>query len=73
MTDRDEAPWKAAAAQGSAAAVRAYSAVGSAQAAIDHVGEQRWRSPLHELYQPYVTPSGIVRIVNTIGWVIPGR
>lgn len=52
------------------AAIRAYSATGPAQAAIRHVGTERWTNRLRELYAPYTTQSGVVRIVNTIGWLI---
>jgi SAM-dependent methyltransferase len=51
------------------AAVRAYSALGPAYAAINHVGEERWSGRLKELFQPYVAPSGVVRLVNDWGWV----
>jgi SAM-dependent methyltransferase len=50
-------------------AVRAYSALGPAHAAINHVGEERWSSRLRELFQPYVAASGVVRLVNDWGWV----
>ena len=52
-----------------AAAVRAYSALGNAYTAINHVGEERWSSRLEELFEPYVAPSGVVRLVNDWGWV----
>lgn len=52
------------------AVVRAFSATGPARAAIEHVGEERWHTTLRQLYEPYVTDSGLVRIVNTIGWLI---
>jgi SAM-dependent methyltransferase len=55
------------------AVVRAYSATGPAQAAIQHVGAERWTKRLRELYAPYSTPTGIVRLVNTIGWIICER
>ncbi len=51
------------------AVVRAYSATGPARAAIEHVGEERG-TPRCDSYEPYVTDSGLVRIVNTIGWLI---
>jgi SAM-dependent methyltransferase len=52
-----------------ATAVRAYSALGPAYAAINHVGEERWSSRLHELFSPFQTPAGVVRLVNESGWV----
>ena len=50
-------------------AVRAYSALGPAYTAINHVGEERWSSRLQELFEPFRTPSGVVRLVNEWGWV----
>lgn len=52
------------------AAVRAYSTLGPAITAIGHVGEDRWSTRLRELFQPFVAPSGVVRLVNEWGWVI---
>ena len=52
-----------------ATAVRAYSALGPAWAAINHVGEEQWCSRLTEVFQPYRTPSGIVRLINEWGWL----
>lgn len=52
------------------AVVRPYSATGPARAAIQHVSAERWTNRLCELYAPYATPTGIVRLVNTIGWII---
>ena len=53
-----------------AAAVPAYSALGPAVTAINHVGEDRWSSRLGELFQPFVAPSGVVRLRNESGWVV---
>jgi SAM-dependent methyltransferase len=50
-------------------AVRAYSALGPAWAAINHVGEQRWHARLAELFEPYQQPSGIVRLINEWVWL----
>jgi SAM-dependent methyltransferase len=50
-------------------AVRAYSALGPAYTAINHVGEQQWSSRLRELFEPFRAPSGVVRFVNEWGWV----
>ena len=51
-------------------AVRAYSALGPAFTAINHVGEDRWATRLGELFQPFVAPSGVVRLRNEWGWVV---
>jgi len=53
-----------------ATAVRAYSALGPAWAAINHVGDERWSSRLAELFEPYRASSGIVRLTNEWGWLI---
>jgi SAM-dependent methyltransferase len=50
-------------------AVRAYSALGPAWAAINHVGHERWAARLAELFAPFRQPSGIVRLVNEWGWL----
>jgi SAM-dependent methyltransferase len=50
-------------------AVRAYSALGPAWAAINHVGAVQWSTRLGELFEPYRQPSGIVRLVNEWGWL----
>jgi hypothetical protein len=49
--------------------VRAYSANGPAYIAINHVGVEQWSRRLKELFLPYVTASGAVRLVNNWGWV----
>ena len=52
-------------------AVLAYSALGPAITAIEHVGEARWSSRLRALFRPFVAPNGVVRLVNQWAWLTP--